>query len=159
MILDNNKYAILLRLRKLLILLVSCTIIVILFTTDLMVEPVLGISRLWVSLFIALLVVLYYLWGIILDHHYIYFSDNKDKIIIRYYSLKPLSQESHSIEIPKNEFVRYEIKSSMGGRKHKLILYQQTTKGIAKYPPVCLSALSQSEKTKIVEALRKILQA
>lgn len=70
--------------------------------------------------------------------------------------LQPLLYGNYAIEIPKSKFVKYKIKNEFFGLRSSLILYQNTEKGLSKYPPVSLSSLKRSEKRDIIEVLDKI---
>ena len=88
---------------------------------------------------------------------YIYFNDETNKIILRYYSMHPLSQAKRSIEIPRDSFSKYEIAESLFGIKTKIILYQKVKGGVYKYPPVSISALSPAEKEQLIQSLNRML--
>ncbi len=62
----------------------------------------------------------------------------------------------NSIEIPKNIFTHYELLPSLLNLKPKIVLYAKNRSGVAKYPPVCLSALTSSERHQILKALDKL---
>lgn len=125
------------------------------------------IALLVISLFLALFDNYYFELGIsiialatlftmlYIGLNYIYFSDDGDTIILRYYSLNPLFSEPKSIEIPKNSFIKFEIKKSFFGLNKEVTLYQKTKNGIAKYPAVSLSALNDKELERIQSVLEK----
>ncbi len=89
-------------------------------------------------------------------YNYIYFNPDGSKIILRYMQLQPFLFESNAIEIPKHQFVRYELKKTHLGMRTSIILYQQTDKGLSKYPPVSLESLKASEKRDMIEALDRL---
>lgn len=70
--------------------------------------------------------------------------------------LQPMLAEHKAIEIPKSQFVKYEIKKSNLGLRTSIILYQRTKKGIAKYPPVAINTLTKSERRDMFDALDKL---
>ena len=115
--------------------------------------PVLGMERVyWIVIIVSF-------WFIIIliqnlrQPCYIYFEDTQDTIIIRYYPLRIINQKKNSIEISKKSFVRYETVKFYMGAYEKLIIYQRFKNGIAKYPPVSLSAVDRKD----IEKIKKIL--
>jgi hypothetical protein len=155
MLIDNQKKTISLRLWKLLFLIIYGSIIVLLYTTSILDEPYKWITKNIVALVITVVFIGYYLYHYLLNQNYIYFNDTGVKIVIRFYSLRPLSSNKNSIEILKPNLHKFEVVEKFFGLKEILVLYQKTKSGIAKYPPICLSALTNEEKTKLKEALRK----
>lgn len=92
-------------------------------------------------------------------YNYIFFNPDGSKIILRYMPLQPFLFGTYSIEIPKQEFVRYEIKTSMFGLRKSVILFQKTERGLSKYRPVSLSSLKDSEKRDLLEVLDRLSMA
>ncbi len=90
-----------------------------------------------------------------LNFNFIIYKEGDDKIILRYYPLHPFHDNFKSIEIPKNCFAKYDLETKTFGLKPIVTLYQLTDKGIAKYPSVCLSALSKSERKKLIDSLSR----
>ncbi|NOU61669.1 hypothetical protein [Marinifilum caeruleilacunae] len=90
-----------------------------------------------------------------LNFNYIIYKEGDDKVILRYYPLHPFHDNFKSIEIPKNALAKFEIEKKTFGLKPNLTLFQITDRGVAKYPAVCLSALSKSEKEKIIASLSR----
>ncbi len=86
-------------------------------------------------------------------YSYIFYNSDGPKIIIRYTSLQPMSAGNFSIEVPKRDFVKAEIKNSLGGFRKDLIVYVKTPQGVAKFNPVSLSTLSKED----IEAIRQDL--
>ncbi len=76
-------------------------------------------------------------------YSYILYNSDGPKIIIRYTSLQPMSAGNFSMEIPKRDFVKAEIKNSLGGLRKDLLMYVRTPQGVAKFKPVSLSTLKK----------------
>lgn len=89
----------------------------------------------------------------IIGYNYIYFSDEGDKVILRYQSLNPFISNPMSIEIPKKSFAKFEISSSLFGVKKKITLYQKTSGGHAKYPSVNIASLTKVQKQSLAASL------
>jgi len=103
------------------------------------------------SLYIGLLIYYY-----LLKPYYVFFSDFGEKIILRYYPVKALNQKKHSIEIPKDQFVKYESRTFFF-KKEKIVMYQRYNNKVARFPEVSLSALKKSEIRDIKSSLDKLL--
>jgi len=123
--------------------------------SDYFIENLIDIPR-WLYVVAFMLIFIFILvYRYFLHYNYIYFDDENNKIIIRYYHLKLFNKNFKSIEIPKNSFVKFEEKIFFLKQRHDLILYQKTNKGIAKYPPVSITALNKVQKKEIILSLNK----
>jgi hypothetical protein len=146
------------RLTNLMLAIVFALAIFAVVLTPLFNEPVFGMSRTQIILIIAGIYVVYALYTYFLDRHYIYLNDDRKKIIFRYYSMRPLSQMKHSIEIPKENFKGYEINFNRMGYLPRIVLIQKMKSGIFKYPAVSLSALSKKELDLLERLLDKYVR-
>ena len=156
MIIDTQKRTIGIQLRKLIFLLLLVFFLVVLYASNYFNELVLGIERNQYAFGATLLFCLYYAFSYFRDYNYIYFNNNSSKIILRYYSLKPLTSEQNSLEMNKPDFQKFEIKESFGGLLRYLIVYQRTAKGIAKYPPISISILKKKDVDQLTRELSRI---
>ena len=159
MTINNQKYTIQLRLRKFAVILSLAILIVIIALSRILTEPFLGLTRVEWPWVIAGCIVLYYLVEYWLDNNYIWYTDEGTKIKLRYYSLRPLSQAKVSIEIPRNELVKYELRHGAGGIKTSLVLHQSTPAGVATYKPLSLTALKKEEIHALEKSLQNIIQS
>ncbi len=109
---------------------------------------------------ITLILVAVYLFlaflPMILNYQYISFSDDKEKIIFRYFNAGIVGGKKNSIEINKSSFSGYKIESATFGLVKSIILFQKLREGVAKYPPIYISSLSKEEKAKIIRSLNSI---
>ena len=94
-------------------------------------------------------------FSLTLNFNFIIFKETDEKIILRYYPLHPFHEKFKSIEIPRNSLSHFAIKNKVFGLRPELTLYQQTPKGLAKYPSVSLSALSKSDRENILVSLNQ----
>ncbi len=90
-----------------------------------------------------------------LNFNFIIFKETDEKLILRYYPLHPFHDNFKSIEIQKRSLAYFELDNKVFGLKPVITLYLQTEKGIAKYPSVCLSALSKNDREKVILSLKK----
>jgi hypothetical protein len=145
MLIDNSDVVI--KDRKILYLSAIGLIIIICFFlfADVFDEPVFGLSR---EVYIIIACVIYIatnIYWFLLDLNYFYYNDEGDKLIFKYYSLRPFMQKRCTVEIPKNTLMKFTISSSMFGNKKSLVLFQRIKNNTAKYPPISISALSNQE--------------
>lgn len=89
------------------------------------------------------------------EYNFIIYKDTDDKIIMRYYPLHPFHDKFKSIEISKASFSHFELEKKSLGLREDLYLFQSSTKGLAKYPGISLSALSKEQRSKILASLSK----
>lgn len=107
-----------------------------------------GVFSLWLGYFL------------VADYHFIEFSDDDNKIVLRYYKvLRLFGGEFSAIEFPKNVLHRAYFENSIFGKMADVTLEIKTKRGVAEYPSVSLSALSLVERRKIKTALIEIIGA
>lgn len=92
------------------------------------------------------------------EYNFIIFKDTDDKIIMRYYPLHPFHDKFKSIEISKQSFSHFELQKRSLGLREDLFLFQMSSKGLAKYPGISLSALSKKQRTELLEALAQYVK-
>ena len=90
-----------------------------------------------------------------LDFNYLIYQESENKIIVRYYPLHPFHEKFKSIELAKNSLSHFDLEQKMFGLRTRVILYQFTEKGLAKYPKVSISALSKSDRVKMIDSLNR----
>lgn len=107
----------------------------------------LGVFTLWV------------LYFQVSDYNYIYFSDENNKILLRYYKAVRFGKgEYNSIEFPQYMLQNAYFENSMAGKMSDLTLIVKTKRGMAEYPAVSLTALSKEEKSRLQSSLNKVLR-
>jgi len=153
MVIDNKKTTIRIYLWKMIQASVIVILLIGIMVSGLFEKDILGIPKYrWV-----IIVTLIYLVMIVTSRlrllNYFYFSDEGDKILIRYYPVHPLVQKKKAVQIPKIGLAGYEIKSSFVGLKKVLILRQSVKGKVANYPPIGITALNRKE----IDLLRKNL--
>jgi hypothetical protein len=115
----------------------------------------LGINKYQWGLIVGLIYIISLMVEGVLELNYIYFSDDEELIIFRYFSMSVFSRKKNSIEIPKDKFGGYKIVESFGGFKKQIILYQQLKKEKAKYLPVSITGMNKEQITLLTNALDK----
>lgn len=157
MIIENKKTAIWVRLRALILAIVFTTIIVVIFTSGWFDKPLAGISKTHYAVFVLSVYIIISFYFYALELNYFYFNDEGQKLIVRYYSLRPFHELKRSVEIPKQDFAKFELHKTFFGQKTYLILYQRMKKNIAKYPPISISSLTKDEWNNLNKALIRSL--
>ncbi len=129
-------------------------VIALLFWPGVLPEWLTAGTRTAVAVPVTLLYIYFAVGPAILRHHYIYYSDDGDRIILRFYSAGFSRGMPRSIEIVKRDFRGYSVSTSFGGLIPSLILYEKRRGKVAKYPPVPLSAVQRKIRVKIYESLQ-----
>lgn len=114
--------------------------------------PLLGMSE---TSWVLILSVIYFILAVypsLLKYNYVYFSDDGDAIIIRFYSAGFIKGARQAVEIRKKMFAGYKL-SRKYGIIPLIVLYEKRREGIAKYPPVSLSALSRKDRSRLFGTL------
>ena len=154
--LENKKSTYNIWLQKFAATVILAPLIMVASFADFFNNPFLGFERVfWIVLFCLLYV------SVILYHHirnpyFIFYSDNGDKIVLRYYPVKAFNQKKNSIIIPKSKFVRYEIIGS--GPGEKIILYAVFKSGVGKYPQIPLNALPKNDRVRLYKSLNQYVK-
>jgi hypothetical protein len=115
-----------------------------------------GLSNNLLAVFVAVAYIINALYNALRNYNYIYFNDESDKLVLRYFSPNLFTSKKNSIEIPKKEFAGYELQSFFMRYREKLVLRRRTGKGIANYPAVSITALSEAERYALLFALHQL---
>jgi hypothetical protein len=153
MTIDTQKKVIAIQLRRLLVMVFFILIFLIIIFFVNYKAVYLGLNRYqW-----GMVWTVFYLLSIIIESlfelKYIFFNDDTEKIVLRYFSLGYFNRKKQTIEIPKEEFAGYEIKNSFFGLKKKIILTRTFKSKDAKYPSVPLTILSKDQMDKMQASL------
>jgi hypothetical protein len=150
---DNSKTIISLRIKLFAATIVLLAYIAMAYAIDLIKFPLLGMSEtLWTIMLVLIWAVLAIL-PMVLNYQFISYSDDGEFIIFRYFMAGIVGGKKNSVEINKSTFSGYKIESRFFGLIQSIILSQKIRQGIAKYPPIHISALSGEEKSKIIKSL------
>lgn len=104
----------------------------------------------------VLLLLIGFVFFLLKRYYYIYYNSDGFKIILRYSSLIPFWEENLSIEIPKKDFIKAELKNNYGGLRKELIIYVESPQGIAQFKPISLSTLKSKDIKNLLENLNSI---
>jgi hypothetical protein len=150
---DNSKTIISLRIKLFVATVLFLAFIVLTYIAKKIKYPILGMSDTgWIVIFTVCYLVFVFL-PMYLNYQYIYFSDDGNNIVFRYFTAGIFGGKKNSVEISKKAFSGYKLEKKLFGLNQSIILYTQLKQGIAKYPPIYISALSKAEKNKVMRVL------
>ncbi len=102
---------------------------------------------------------LWFLYFHVADYLFIEFSDENDKVILRYYKAVRFGKPSYSsIDFPQYMLRKVYFENSMFGKMSDITFIVKTQKGIAEYPSVSLSAVPLEDRIKMQDALHDIIE-
>lgn len=156
MTIDNSNFAIKDRKQFYMMIIFLTVSLPIIFLADPLDEEITGIPRIIWALIAIIIYLAVNIYRFVLDYHFVNYSDAGEKLVFKYYTLRPFMQKRMSIEIQKSNFVKFEILTSVFGKKKTLILFQKINKNLAKYPPISLSALSSEDISKLRSSLNSL---
>jgi len=101
---------------------------------------------------------LWFLFFQVIDYQYIEFSDENNKILLRYYKLIRFGKtEFNAIEFPQRILYNVSFENSVFGKMTDLTFIIKTRRGIAEYPSVSLTALPKEDRVRMKAILYNIL--
>jgi hypothetical protein len=153
MTLNNSKTIISLRIRIFIATVLLLGYIVLAYFAKIIKFPLLGMNDTpWMVILVSIYLVLAF-YPMVLNYQYIYYSDDGDHIIFRYFNAGIIGGKKNSVEISKSCFAGYRKESTFFGLIVSVTLYQQIAEGVAKYPPVYISILSRKERARVLNSL------
>ena len=151
---ENTKKTLFINQLRYIMVIAFIVFVVVLLTTDLIREDFLGLNKYYWAVIVSLIYLGQNIVEYLKDYNYIYFNDENNKILFRYIPLRPFRNKRYSIEISKEKFHGYKIERP-SIFKQEIVLFVKTPQGIAKYPPISISALNEEELNKLKKALNK----
>jgi hypothetical protein len=101
---------------------------------------------------------LWFVYFLVADYQYIEFSDENNKIRLRFYKAISFGSPRFSeIEFPHKVLKDAFFDNSIFGKMSDITLVVKTKRGIAEYPSVSLSAVAKSDRQKMFNALDQLL--
>ncbi len=158
MVFDNKKTTIRIYLWKMIQASITVMLLIGIMVSGWFEKDVLGITKYQWILIVTLVYLILVVVSWLRKLNFFYFSDEGDKILIRYYPIHPLVQKKKAIQIPKIGLAGYEINSFAFGLKKVLLLSQSVKGKVAKYPPIGITALNRKEINLLIKQLDKYLR-
>jgi nitrogen fixation/metabolism regulation signal transduction histidine kinase len=152
---DNSKTIINLRIKLFGATVIILAFIVLTYIAKMIKYPLLGMSETAWTLILVGLYILYAMLPLIMNYQYIYFSDDGENIIFRYFTAGIVGGRKNSIEIDKRAFSGFKSETKFFGMIMSITLFQRFQEGVAKYPSVYISALSRDERSRLLKSLSR----
>ena len=156
---DNQRNTYRIWLRRLVTAILFTMAIIVLIFIPWFEERDFWLTEYHVIIFIALVYVVINVINSLRIPYFVSYSDHGEMIVMRYYPLSLFTSRKHSIEIPKPQFVKYELKPFFFGLHYKIVLYQHFRNKVVAYPPISLSAVDEEERQRILASLQKYIRA
>ena len=153
---DNSKTIISLRIKLFGATVIILAFIVLTYIAKMIKYPLLGMSDSAWTLILVCLYFAYAFFPMVMNYQYIYFSDEGENIVFRYFTAGIIGGRKNSIEINKNSYSGYKSEGRFFGLIQSITLYQKFQEGVARYPSVYISALSKAERSKLFRALNQL---
>lgn len=113
------------------------------------------LSKYYVAIFVSAIYIIVNWVNFLKRPFFVSYNDQGDRIIVRYYPLSLFNSRKNSIEIPKSQFVKFELQPFLLRTQHKLILVQNFRGKDASYPPISLSAVNKEDREAMIRSLEK----
>jgi len=152
---DNQRNTYRLWISRLIMAIIFTLVIIVILFLPWFEDREVWLSKYHVIIAIALIYIIINLVNYLKIPYYVYYNDSGDMIIFRYYQMSLFTSKKHSIEIPKKQFIKFELESFLFNTQQKIILYQHFRNRVAKYPPISLSAVDREDREKIIDSLSK----
>ncbi|OFX88235.1 MAG: hypothetical protein A2W99_10125 [Bacteroidetes bacterium GWF2_33_16] len=156
MTINNSSRIVRYNITQFVVLLVYATILSLLVFTVTLDMLLKDINKTTIVVLITLVYLGFLMYNYIIDYNFISFSDNGNKFVFHYISNRPLNKQRKAIEIAKNKFDGYNIERSFFGKKIEIIISIKTQNGVAKYPPLNISALSKTQIILLTKSLKQL---
>jgi hypothetical protein len=150
---DNSKTIIKFRIRLFFVTILALAWLAMVYIIKLIKFPLLGIEDgIWTLVVVSIWVIVAFL-PMILNYQFIFFSDDGENIVFRFFNAGIVGGKKNSVEISKRTFAGYTTESQVLGLSKSIILFQQVGQKTAKYPPIYISALTHEQRRKVLQAL------
>ena len=154
---DNTKQIISIRIKLFIATVLILTYLAVVYLIKLIKFPVLGLGDVaWTIILISIYLIVFFI-PVILNYQFVSYSDDDDNIVLKYFNAGMAGGKKNSMKIYKTAFAGYKTGSRLFGLDKSIILFQKVGQGIAKYPPVHISALSKDQRNKLIRALNELL--
>jgi hypothetical protein len=149
---DNEQTTIKIQMQKRIMAVLSAVLVALLYFTgfDRFLVELTGIPR-W-GFF-----VIFYIYHLLVASAFISYNDEESKIVIRFYQLNLFKSDKMSYEIPKRDFTGFKINYKLNKFREELVIFRKYQGTVVKYPPVPISSLTKSERSKLIKSLDKFV--
>ena len=152
---DNQKNTYLIWLSRLVMTIVFALIILLLVFVSWFDNPDLPLTKYHIVIIISGIYLLINWINYLKRPYFVSYNDQGEKIVVRYYPVSMFTSRKNSIEIPKEQFVKYELSAFLFKTQHYLVLHQNFRGKVVAYPRISLSALEKQDREKMLASLDK----
>jgi hypothetical protein len=153
MTINNSKSVINLKILQRTSIIVYLIFLALAFAAMIIKFPLLGMSRaVWTIILSVIFLAIIFL-PVLFSYQYMFFSDEGEAIVFRYYSTGLIEGKKNSVEIGKKSFSGFTFDKKFFGLIQSITLYQRMKEGIAKYPPIYISAIKRQDRDSILKSL------
>jgi len=153
--LDNSKTIISFRIRLFAVTVLFLAYIIMSYAAKFFKLTLFGMSDTFWTIIFAFVWLFIALIPMFLNYQYVSYSDEGDTIIFRYFTSGLVGGKKNSVEIDKRTFAGYKSEKKLFGLVWSITLYQNFKEGVAKYPPIHISALNKEERSKVLRSLNQ----
>lgn len=151
--LDNSRTIISFRIKLFAVTVLFLAYIILSYAAKMFKLTLFGMSDTFWTIVLAALWLFVAFIPMFLNYQYVTYSDEGDTIIFRYFTSGIVGGKKNSVEIDKRTFAGYKTEKKLFGLIRSITLYQRFKEGVAKYPPIYISALNKEERSKIFRSL------
>jgi hypothetical protein len=155
---DNSRTIIGLRIKLFVATVLFLAYVVLTYMAKLIKYPLLGMNETGWTLVLAFIYLVIAFLPMFLNYQFISYSDEGESIVLRYFTAGIIGGKKSSVEIRKALFSGYKTESKFFGLIRSITLFQRIRDGVAKYPPVYISALTKEERLKLTRSLNSFIQ-
>ncbi|MBN2610740.1 MAG: hypothetical protein JXB00_04210 [Bacteroidales bacterium] len=154
MIIDIRKTVLRRNVRSFFTTIIFLVAIAMFLVSDLLSYEIMGVKKYNYAIALAAVYIGLVFYNAFRNYHYIYYNDEGEKIILRFFSLGYFTRKKSSIELRRKDFAGFMVEKEFFGLRENLVIFQKTANRAAKYPPVSLTALTKDEKSKMLGSLK-----
>jgi len=152
---DNQRNTYRIWLSRLVMTVVFTLIILLIVFLPWFDETEFWLTKYHVAIFISAIYILINWINYLKRPNFVAYSDQGEMLIIRYYPVSMFTSRKNSIEIPKTQFVKYQLQPFFLKSQHYLILFQNFRGKVVPYPRISLSAMEKEDREKMLDSLEK----
>ena len=150
---NNGKTIVKMRIRIFTETILLIAYIIVVYFAELLKFPILGLSQTTVTIALVCIYFVLVFYPMALNYQYVFYSDEGDTIVFRYFMTGIVGGRKNSVEINKTSYTGFKTEKRFFGLMHSVTLFQQMREGVANYPPIFISNLTKQEKFKVLNSL------
>ena len=155
MLIDNQRNTYRVWLSRLVLTIVFALIILAIVFLPWFDESENWLTKYHVAIFISAIYIIVNWINFLKRPYFVSYNDQGEKIVVRFYPVSMFTNRKNSIEIPKQHFVKYQLKPFLLKTQHYLILHQNFRGKLVAYPRISLSAMEKKDREKMLASLDK----